>query len=57
MKTAKIVLIVSLLIFITLLIIFLTREPVTMPGEKKESVIEQYKEDYNKGQQKTKSTS
>ena len=57
MKTAKIVLIVSLLIFITLLIIFLTQEPVTMPGEKKESVIEQYKEDYNKGQEKTKSTS
>ena len=57
MKIAKIVLIVSLLIFITLLIIFLMRKPVTMPGDKKESVIEQYKEDYNKGQQKTKSTS
>lgn len=57
MKTAKIVLIVSLLILITLLIVFLTRKPVMMPGEKKESQIEQYKEDYSKEQQKTKSTS
>jgi hypothetical protein len=57
MKTAKIVLILSLLIFIALLIVFLTREPVTMPGEKKASVIEQYKEEYNKGQQDNKSTS
>ena len=57
MKTAKIVLILSLLIFIALLIVFLTRDPVVMPGEKKASEIEQYKEEYNKGQQDNKSTS